>query len=170
MTTTAIPASYDLVLLATATLHFREDAYRLQLRREGEEEWREVTLLRLFPLSEPLQWISVRNDKGEEIGIVQELHGLPPESLTCLRRYLRRYYLVPVITHIYSTTSRFDLCEWEVETNRGRMHFIMRNPHESIKQLLPGMFTLTDMEGTRYDVPDIASLDPESRLLLEARI
>ena len=166
----SIPASYDLILLEPRTLHFREEAQRLQMRREGEEEWVDVSLLRLFPLSEAYRWISVRNDKDEEIGVLEELHGLTAESLACVRRFLQRYYLVPIITRIYSTTSRFDLCEWMVETNRGPVSFIMRNPHECIKQFIPGMFALTDMEGNRYDVPDITALDPESRILLEARL
>ncbi len=46
-------AAADLHVLDPLSLAFRREANRLQMCPEGEEEWQQVTLVRLFALSEP---------------------------------------------------------------------------------------------------------------------
>lgn len=156
--------------LTPSAVLFRQEHTRLQLRLEGEEEWRDVTLARLFPLSDPDGWIAVVDKDDKEIGILETLHGLPPESLACVRAELHRRYMVPEIRRILACKDRFDLLEWEVETDRGPAAILMRHPQESIKQLIPGRYSLTDVEGNRYDIPNLSTLDAESRRLLEFRL
>jgi len=134
------------------------------------EEWSDVTLARLFPLSELESWISVVGKEDKEIGVFKTLHGMPHASLSCVRAELHRRYLVPEIRRIIAVRNRFHLVEWTVETNRGEMTFLNSMPHEQIKpELLPHVM-LTDLEGNRFDIPDINALDPESRAMLEQRM
>ena len=161
--------SADLVLLDPVHLQFRHEGNRLQLRAGGEE-WQEVSIARLFPLSDPDGWIAVMDKDGKELGALKQLHGLPTASIACLREELHRRYLVPQIVRILACRDRFDLTEWEVETNRGPVKFLLRHPQESIQNLLPQRWSLTDVEGNRYDIADIDLLDAESRVLFEARL
>ena len=162
--------SVDYVVLDPVALHFRRQGGRLEMRKEGEEEWREATVVRLFPLTEPESWISVIGKDGKEVGIVLDLKKLSRESLACAREELRRRYLVPQIVRILACRDHEDLVEWTVETDRGAAKFVTRNVREQIKEPMPKRLTLVDVEGNRYDVPDLDALDPDSRRRLDIHI
>ena len=59
---------------------------------------------------------------------------------------------------------------WKVETDRGTRRFVTRNAREQAQHPLPGYIILTDATGNRYDIPNAASLDAESRRILEERL
>lgn len=160
----------DLIVLEPARLHFRREGGRLQVRKEGEEEWREVSVARLFPLSDAERWISVLDKEGKEVGVLLDLRELSRENLDCLREELHRRYLVPNILRILACRDRYDLVEWVVETDRGGATFLTRHLREKVQEPLPHHLTLTDMEGNRYDIPDVEALDPDSRRWLDERI
>jgi len=143
---------------------------RLQLRAQAEEDWKDVGIYRLFPLSDPEAWLSVVAKDNKEIGIIRELHGWPYEPLALIREELNRRYLVPQILRIISCRDLFDFSIWEAETDRGPIKFNVRRQQENIQRPLPHRVTLIDTEGNRYDIADINDLDDESRRMLEERI
>ncbi len=163
-------SSPELQFLPAETLHFRHEGSRLQMRKQGEEDWQGVSVVRLFPFSESEGWISVLDEKGKEIGILRELRGLSLEDRASVREELARRYLVPEIRRILSCRQRFDLVEWTVQTDRGKATFLTRNFRQQVNEPLPRRLTFTDVEGNRYDVPDLAALDPQSRRWLEMRM
>ena len=162
--------SAELRMLAPPAVHLRREGNRLQMQREGEPEWAEVSLVRLFPLGKPDEWISVLDKEGKEIGILEHLRELSPADLRCAEDELRRRYLVPEIRRILACRDRFDLVEWTVRTDRGRSTFLTRNLREQVQEPLPRRLTLMDVEGNRYDVPDVDALDSQSRKWLEERL
>jgi len=163
-------SSSEVVLLPADSLKFRRESGRLFMLKQGEEDWREVSLVRLFPLTEPEKWISVQDSEEKEIGIIPDLKGMTQESLSIVREHLDKRYLVPEILRIVACRARFDLTEWEVETNRGKVTILTRNLRDNVQRPLPNRLALIDVEGNRYDIPDIEALDPMSRRLLEERI
>ncbi|HEY3417050.1 MAG TPA: DUF1854 domain-containing protein [Armatimonadota bacterium] len=164
----ATPAN-ELRILQPAEVKFRREGIRLQLSLEGGE-WQEVKLLRAFPLTEPEHWIAVLDKDGKEIGMLRDLRRLPAKSLAAAREELSQRYLVPQILRIDSCRARADVLEWTVETDRGPAVFLTRNLQESIKQPVPRRLTITDVEGNRFDVPDVDALDEDSRLLVSGFI
>lgn len=157
----------DLILLDPASVECRTEAGRLQVRLTPDSDWQEATLARLFPLSEPESWISVVDKEDKEVGVFKTLKGMPAASLASVRAELHRRYVVPEITRIIACRNRFHLVEWTVETNRGQMTFLTQNPHEQFKPTLLPRVTLTDVEGNRFDIPDIGALDEASRTMIE---
>jgi len=143
---------------------------RLQLRKQAEEEWKDVGIYRLFPLSDPEAWLSVVDKDNKEVGIIRELHGWPHEPLALIREELNRRYLVPQILRIITCRDLFDFSIWDVETDRGPIKFNVRRQQENIQRPLPHRVTLIDTEGNRYDIADINNLDDESKKMLEERI
>lgn len=162
--------SEDLILLDPSTIECRTEADRLQIRLTPDADWQEVTLARLFPLSEPERWISVMDKEDKEIGVFKTLKGMPNASLACVRAELHRRYMVPEITRVVACRNRFHLVEWTVETNRGQMTFLTQNPHEQFKPALLPRVMLTDVEGNRFDIPDLGTLDDASRTMIEQRM
>jgi hypothetical protein len=131
----------------------------------------DASLLHLFPFTEPERWISIVDKDNKEIGILPDLKGFSAEDLRVLRDELRLRYLVPEIIHILSIRDRVAMmAEWTVETDRGKAKFLMRNLRDKLQEPLPGYLSLTDMEGNRFDIPDVAALDRRSRRLLEERL
>ena len=90
--------------------------------------------------------------------------------LALIRRELSRRYLVPHVLRIIACRDLFDLTIFEVETDRGPISFQHRRHQENVQRPLPHHVSLIDIEGNRYDIPDIGNLDEESRRLLEERI
>ena len=160
----------EIVWIDPAQVGWQVDNGRLQIRESEEAEWREVGLFRLFPLSDPERWLAVVDKENKEIGIIRDLHGCPHEPLSLIRQELGRRYLVPHILRVISCRDQFDITIWEVETDRGRITFQHRRQSENVQRPLPHRVTLLDIEGNRYDIPDLNNLDAESRRLLEERI
>ncbi|MGC9318549.1 MAG: DUF1854 domain-containing protein [Armatimonadota bacterium] len=159
-----------LPLLDADTVRFRQHQGHLQVRLDEGEQWRDAGAVRLFPLSEPNRWIAVVDEEEKEIGLLLELGSLSEEARECVQAELQRRYLIPRIVRILSCRQRFDVTEWTVETDRGQVRFLMRDLREKVKQPLPRHVTLEDVEGNRYDIPDVEALDAASRRLLEERV
>lgn len=162
--------SSELRFLDPATVQFRQHGARLQFREKDDADWRDVTLVRLFPLTEPERWISLVEMNGKEVGILKDASRLGHDALRLAREELRRRYLVPRIVRILACRPRSDLVEWTVETDRGRQKFLTREVREQIKEHQPTRLSIVDVEGNRYDIPDLAALDLESRRRLEAQL
>ncbi|MEA3399638.1 MAG: DUF1854 domain-containing protein [Armatimonadota bacterium] len=162
--------SPELPVLDAEAMSFRQQGGRLQVRLDDEQEWRDASAVRLFPLSESDRWISVVDEEEKEIGLLLELDSLGEEARECVEAELERRYLIPRIVRILSCRQRFDVMEWTVETDRGEVRFLMRDIREKVKRPLPRHVTLEDVEGNRYDIPDVEALDTASRHLLEERV
>lgn len=121
-----------------------------------------VIVRRLMPLSKPEQYISLAADEDTEIGILVNPSELAPESLTILNEELDKRYFTPIIQKIYRVKEQFGIHEWEVETERGRVTFLVRGLNQNIKQALPARLFITDVRGNRYDIPDYRELDAKS--------
>ena len=162
--------SDELRLLELSQVRLRRRDGRLEMREITYAQWRPVTLVRLFPSSEPDGWTSVIDDRGTEIGIFPDLAEFPAEELALVREEMERRYLVPKIGRITACRRRHDVLQWTAETDRGRVTFITRNLREQVQEPMPRYLILTDVEGNRYDIPDLEALDPMSRGLLEEQL
>jgi len=159
--------STEFIVLDPAKIQFRRENGKLTMMMDGAEEAGEIRVLRLFPLSDPEGWVSVIAVDGREIGIVRTLDELDPDSRNTVLDVLFRRYAVPQIARIVACREKFDLVEWEVETDRGGCRFVMRNPRETIQRAGNNRLALMDVEGNRYDVPDLDALDARSRTAIE---
>ena len=160
----------ELRLLPPASLELRCEASRLQCRLPGEDDWREVTLVRLFPYSKPREWISVLDKEDKEVGVLENLEGMSRETRELILGELDRRYLMPRIQRLLSCKRRFNVSQWTADTSRGRVTFMTRGLRDQVQQPLPRHLILTDVEGNRYEIPDVAALDPASRRLIEEQI
>jgi hypothetical protein len=162
--------STELRFLDPAVVHFRRKATRFEFREDGEAGWREVSLVRLFPLREPDRWVSVIDTDGREIGIIKQIAALSRDDIARVREEFHQSYLIPQIRRILACRRRGDAVEWTVGTNRGRQKFLTRGHREQIRDPSPSRLSLIDIEGNRYDIPSIDTLDPESRRRLETQL
>jgi len=162
--------SEELRFLDPASMALKLVGSRLHMQGPDDEEWRPISLVHLFPLSDEDGWVSVLDKDGHELGILRSLRGLSEESLRLAREELRRRYIAPRILRVLSCRERFDLLQWKVETDRGVVTFLTRGLRGQAQEPLPNHFSVTDVEGSRYEIPNLLALDPVSRALLEAHL
>jgi hypothetical protein len=129
---------------------------------EGRE-YTQLVLMRVFPLTKPYEYISVRQPNGEEIGIVKDLSKLDTVSLSEAELELRLRYLIPVVTRIHKIAEEAGLWIWDLQTDRGPLQLAMRNLHEHVQSVSSGRLLITDMDGRRCEIRQIGQLDSHSK-------
>lgn len=169
---TPLPAetSPEFHLLEPSELTFELHGSKLMAWRGDETEGREVHLFRLFPISEPDDWVSVVDGEGKEMGIIKSLRALDHDTRKLLADELHRRYTLPRILRIVSSKEKSDLVEWQVETDRGPRNFHTRSLRDNTQEPEPNNYILTDLDGNRYHIPDFGALDPRSRGILEKHL
>ncbi|MDQ6417875.1 DUF1854 domain-containing protein [Paenibacillus sp. LHD-117] len=127
----------------------------------------EVVVYRAFPFKHDSSYISIRNVKGEELGIVYMISDLDKESADELEKELQLRYFLPKVTRVDSVKNKSGLWLWDLQTHLGRTKMVMRNLHEHIQYPGGGRIILTDLNGKRCEIPDWQALDSQSRKKLE---
>lgn len=125
--------------------------------------YEEMILYRIFPFQYTTQYISVRNSKGEEVGVIRDIDQLDEESRAEMVKELQLRYFLPVVTRIDSVKQKADLWIWELQTNLGPTRIVMRNLHEFMQYPSANRIILTDINGKRCEVRDWKALDVHSR-------
>ena len=148
---------------AIATLHADASGH-LQYTDPRGFAHRDVSPIRTFPISDPERFIAILDSRGREVGTIDDLAELPAETAELVRRKLDEREFLPKILRIVNVRMNKDPHEWEVVTDRGPVHFLMRD--EDIRRLGPTRAILVDLHGVRYYIPDSRDLDPKSRRYL----
>ena len=163
---------YDLIMLdPKQVILFRTggDAVRATVtdpQLGPERSYLQVQIARAFPLSEPERYIGLRDSKDKDIGLLLELTGMDADTRRIIDEALARRYFVPRVTRVVKVKKEFDTVTWEVETDKGPRVYSVQNLRESVHEAQPGRLILTDRTGSRFEFPEVAALDPESRSIL----
>ncbi len=157
----------ELQYLDPARIRLQKHGATLRLTIRDRLSVRDLKVYRLFPISDAERYLSLRNGKGEEVGILRDPGALDEDARALLAEALRRRYLLPVIKGISRAQERFGTVEWRVQTDRGERVFTTRNLRDEVLHPAPQRYLIKDVEGNRYDIPDLALLDAasQSRLL-----
>ena len=142
----------------------------LKLKNEdGEEEFFERVLpIRSFPITEPEEFISIREPetkdkgKGDEIGMIRRMSDFPDDVQSLLREELSRRYFTSELLKIFSVKEKFGYSYWEVQTSSGKISFVMTNPSSNIRTLEDGRVFIHDIDGNCFAITDPSKLDKAS--------
>ena len=142
----------------------------LKLKNEnGEEEFFERVLpIRSFPITEPEEFISIREPetkdkgKGDEIGMIRRMSDFPDDVQSLLREELSRRYFTPELLKIFSVKEKFGYSYWEDQTSSGKISFVMTNPSSNIRTLEDGRVFIHDIDGNCFAITDPSKLDKAS--------
>ena len=126
-----------------------------------------VFLHRAFPFENPYEYISVLNGDNREIGFIRTLDELRAEDIPLVKDELERKYYTPTVTKILSMNERFGFSYWTVETEAGERTFTMQDTYRSIHRVSGTHIFLNDVDGNRYDIPDVEALDRKSYRKIE---
>ena len=138
----------------------------LTLELKGETH-NQVQTQRSFPLNAPTRFIVLQDDKGKEIGIVEDMADLDPDSRKALQLALEQTYFMPHITRVNAITTRHQIPTWHVETDHGPRSFEIPSRRRDVRVLGETRVLLRDADGNRYEIPDYRRLDPDSIAFVE---
>ena len=136
---------------------------RLRLTVDDDRSYPTVKPVWSSPLSHPGRFLALLDGKGHEITMIPEPDTLPRESLEAVKLELHRRYLTATVSSITDAKVEFGATYWSVETDRGARDFVTQSLQENAIWLSDTHLLLLDVDGNRFEIPDVAALDTVSR-------
>jgi len=146
------------------SLHRRADG-RLVLRRENVEGETPVQVACCFPWTHPYEFISLRDDKGREQKLIENLHELASPLREMVEDELAQRNFMPRITGIEAITGEIELFHWKVITHVGPRRFLTRRSDHP-RKLANGDVLIKDVSNDLYLIRNPKGLDAKSLKLL----
>ena len=132
-----------------------------------------VQLTRLFPFQNPEEFLSVSGEvEGEpkELGILRKLSTLSPEQQELLRGYLKYKYFIPRIEQIGKVEEKLGYVYMDVTTVLGAKTICIADVTSNVRQIRRDYISVIDVQGNRYYIDNLDSLDRETRQKIELYI
>ncbi|MBP3576829.1 MAG: DUF1854 domain-containing protein [Lachnospiraceae bacterium] len=128
-----------------------------------------VGVYRTFPVTMPEEFISIReaDEKAREIGVIEKLSALDPEQAKMLKEQLDLRYFTPEITKIFDIKTEYGYGYFHVMTTYGECRFTIHNGGSSVVSLTDTRIVINDLDGNRFEVPDIMKLTVAERKKLD---
>jgi hypothetical protein len=137
---------------------------------KGEERLRVGIISRAFPLSNPRRWLLVRDEEGDEIGLIDDARHLDSHSRNIVREEVEKSYFLPDITNVIDIDEDLNVVTWEVDTNRGLRTFMVRSVRQNIRRIAGFGILIRDVDGNRYRIRDYRQLPPRAQQMVEEYI
>ena len=136
---------------------------------DGEEKtFDRVFLHRDFPHELLWEYISVIGDEGKEVGLIYNVEDFNPDTVDLLKKEIERKYYSPVISEIQGLKERYGFSYWKVRLDDGReQNFTMQDTFRNIVHTGEDSATIIDVDGNRYQIKSISSLDRKSYRKIE---
>ncbi len=138
--------------------------------KTGGVKYENVQLVRTFPFSGEDQYISVRtaDEEAREIGMIEDLaRDFQGNARAYMQEQLEIRYFTPVIKKINSIREEGGSSYFDVETDAGRSRFVIRTNENAFIKLSETRVIIEDLEGNRYEIPDLNKLTARERKKLD---
>ncbi len=171
----AVRKSIDLVPSNASFFRSEGNLISMKLTKDnGESEtFERIVPVRAFPLSDPDEFISIREPeskekgKGAEIGFIRRLADFDAETVALISEELDRRYFIPEIKKIFSMKEKFGYCYIEADTSAGKVSFVMSNLMSNIRVLEDNSVLMTDIDGNCFSIKDSTKIDKTSYKKIE---
>ncbi len=128
-----------------------------------------VTVHRCFPWSAPTEYVSLRDDEGNEIALVRDTSVLSPAAQAALSDALAVAGFLLEIIRVLEIEEEIEVRTWKVITEQGPRQFQTARD-EWPRDLPGGGFVIKDVAGDLYRVANVQTMDARSRKLLWALV
>lgn len=129
-----------------------------------------VDVIRTFPFTAPEELLSVRETQGKkrEIGVIRNLEQDfdEPAREAILKQLELRYYM-PVITRVLQVKERNGIANFRVDTDKGELSFSIQSTGNHFTHLTDARILITDLEGNRYEIPNVNALSAREQKRLD---
>jgi hypothetical protein len=145
----------------------------LMLPDKEAEQFERIVVLRSFPISNPDEYISIREPStrrrgnGAEIGLIRDMRHFDEATVKLLNEELDRRYFTPELLKIYSLKEKFGYLYCEAETSAGRITFVLNNPYSNFRTLEDHRVLISDIDGNAFMIKDPENFDKASLKKIE---
>ena len=145
----------------------------LTLPEKEAEQFERIVVLRSFPISNPDEYISIREPStrrrgnGSEIGLIRDIRDFDEATVKLLNEELDRRYFTPELLKIYSLKEKFGYLYCEAETSAGRITFVLNNPYSNFRTLEDHRVLISDIDGNAFMIKDPENFDKASLKKIE---
>jgi len=129
-------------------------------------DYSRIVPMRILPFHEPERYISLTAD-GKEIGILKDISVLSAEQADLLRAALNQRYFCPKITAIHSVKEKMGYVYIDASLEGGKKLFAVKDSSRDIRLLDDKRILIFDVDGNRYSIDDLWTLDTKSRKVIE---
>lgn len=126
-----------------------------------------VNICRAFPFSAPDEFISVREpgDKAYEIGIIRNIKDLSDEQTKIVLSQINLRYFTPKIQKILNIKEEYGYSYWDTVTDKGACRFTVSQG--SVAKISDTRAIVTDIDGNRFEIPDINLLSAKELRMID---
>jgi ATP-binding cassette subfamily B protein len=146
----------------------------LRARIEGVGEFDGLFAVRCLPVHAPDRYISLRhvNDRRREVevGLILSIDEWPPDARRLITQSLLMRYFVHTILRVHKIEAVMGFFLFDVDTDLGPAHFVMRNQADRAQDYKAGGKLLLDVDENRYLVPDVETLPEADRRLFRRHV
>ena len=134
--------------------------------QHGDRDTR-AFLCRIFPFELDWEFISVLDEEQCEIGMIRRVEDFVDADRELLVTELKRRYYSPVILRILSMKERYGFSYWKVTTKEGEVSFTLHDTFRSIIRASESRLIFMDVDGNRFEIPNVHALDKKSYKKIE---
>lgn len=140
----------------------------ISLEFDGKK-WERVQVIRLFPFTEPDQFISIRTveERSKEIGVIEDMKKVSKETRKMLEEQLKLHYFTPVIQKVLDIKDEYGYAYFHVMTDRGECHFTINMGGNAVVRLTDTRLLITDLDENRFEIPDVLQLSQKEQRKLD---
>lgn len=133
------------------------------------KKWDRVQVIRLFPFTEPDQFISIRTveERSKEIGVIEDMKKVSRETRKMLEEQLNLHYFTPVIQKVLDIKDEYGYAYFYVMTDRGECRFTINMGGNAVVRLTDTRLLITDLDENRFEIPDVLQLSQKEQRKLD---
>ncbi len=135
---------------------------QLHVTVHGERIYGGVFAAYAFPVAHDNEFISLIHTGGtddeREIGIIRDLNDFPPDQAELVREALTRRYFIHTIRRVHRVGWKYGFVNLDVETDKGRVEFLMRWKHSRAVDYGRRGKVLIDVYNNHFLIPDLDEL------------
>lgn len=133
--------------------------------RIGDEEKIVSRFIRSFPLTSPNGFVSIWDEEENELGVIKNVGELDESSRKVLNQELEKAYFMPKVRKILRVEELYGgITEFSVKTDRGYRDFEIHG-RSAVRMLGANRVVITDVDGNKYEIPNLEDLDSRSKSL-----
>ena len=138
------------------------ESFLLNVEMYSGERFENLEARRLFPITGLERYISLLDGEGVEMAVIRDINNLMEDSKKAVKNALDEYYLIPKIIKIHESYEKYGLLKMNVDTDRGKYKFDVKNRNADIKIMYDGRVLIKDSSDNRYEIPNFNELDKTS--------
>jgi len=134
--------------------------------RVGDELHTDLKIRLAFPLEADQEFVGFFLADGTELGMLERVADLHPESRALLQSELDKIYFRPRVTGVGRIVEEQGVLRGEIDTTSGPRQIEIRGWRENVRLLSGGRALIEDVDGNRYMVNNWRQLPKLTREIL----